>query len=518
MLNYTPEILPFLFSLAFTLGLGMVAAGRKTPAATTFFWLMGCLSVWTLCYILELSSVTAQGKFFWLVAKYFGAAPAPVLWFVFCVHATSREAWLTRPVRLALAGWVTLTLLVVWTNSAHHLMWTWVALEPGQPELQAGHGPFFWAYAAAIYSFILTSVVLFTHFYRTAQPLFRRQGLLLTLGGFAPLAGRMSEDVLGLDLLPRVDEVIFFFLVSAILFALALFRYNALQMVPIAHHLVIHNIRAGIIVLDPAGRIVDLNPFARELFGLADGEIIGAQAQQVMAGLMQPPASASLDEELTLLRHGTACHFSVQRSPIQSAQGRLNGHALVLFDVTARRAAERQLEQLAQTDVLTGLTNRRHFLQLAEAELLAAQEHGLPFAVLMLDIDHFKSINDTFGHPAGDEVLRQVAHACRANLRPTDVLARYGGEEFVALLPQTSAEEACGAAERLRHAVERLRVPSAGHTISVTLSVGVAVYGASGARLFTDCLAEADAALYASKTQGRNRVTVAAELLASHAV
>ncbi|MFB9994949.1 diguanylate cyclase [Deinococcus oregonensis] len=518
MLNYTPEILPFLFSLAFTLGLGVVAAGRKTPAATTFFWLMGSLSVWTLCYILELSSVTAQGKFFWVVAKYFGAAAAPVLWFLFSLHATSREAWLTRPVRLALGGWVALTLLVVWTNSAHHLMWTWVALEPGQPELQAGHGLFFWAYAAAIYGFILASVVLFTHFYRTAQPLFRRQGLLLTLGGFAPLAGRMSEDVLGLDLLPRVDEVIFFFLVSAILFALALFRYNALRMVPIAHHLVIHNIRAGIIVLDPAGRIVDLNPFARELFGLAEDNIIGAQAQKIMADLMQPPTSPGFEEELTLLREGTTSYFSVQRSPIQSAQGRLNGHALVLFDVTARRVAERQLEQLAQTDALTGLTNRRQFLHLAEAEVLAAQQQTRPFAVLMLDIDHFKNINDTFGHPVGDEVLRQVAEACRVNLRPTDVLARYGGEEFVALLPQACLDDACVAAERLRQAVESLTVQSAGHTISVTLSVGVAVSGGSGASLLTAYLAQADAALYASKTQGRNRVTVATELVTSHAV
>ncbi|MVN87731.1 diguanylate cyclase [Deinococcus sp. HMF7620] len=517
MLEYTPYVVPFLVSLGLTSALALVAVGRPSPAARTFVWLMLGLSIWTLCYALELCSPTLAGKHAWLVAKYVGAAPTPLLWLVFCLYATGREAWLTRRVQWTLAGWAALTFAVVCTDSVHHLMWTELRVVPGEPELQAGHGPFFWLYAAAIYASILTSVVLFTRFYWTAQPLFRRQGLLLTLGGFAPLAGRMSEDLFGLDLLPRVDEVIFFFLVSAVLFALALFRYSALRLVPIAHHLVVHNIRAGIVVLDLSGRVVDLNPFARELFGLTGNAGVGAPSHTVLPYLAPPDAPQTTDEEVTLLSRGQPAYFTVQRSPIRGASGRLSGQAVVLFDVTARREAEQQLRQLAQSDALTGVHNRRHFVTLAGQALAQAGRSGQPFAVVMMDIDRFKGINDTYGHPAGDEVLRAVAQTCQARLRRTDLFARYGGEEFVALLPATSAPEAQQVAEALREAVEALRLEDAGRPIPVTLSLGL-VAGQTAQTTQDQTpqdldlhawIAQADAALYAAKTGGRNRVTLA---------
>ncbi|MFC4453631.1 histidine kinase N-terminal 7TM domain-containing protein [Deinococcus sonorensis] len=499
-------MLAFVVSLILTLCLGLVAAGRKTPAAQTFFWLMVSLSIWTGCYILELSSVTESGKRFWLIAKYLGAAPAPVVWFLFSLYATSREAWLNRTVRVALTGWVLLTLGIVWTNSAHHLMWMSMHVEAGQPELQVHHGPFFWAYAAAIYAFILTSVALFFNFYRTTQPLFRRQGLLLTLGGFAPLAGRMSEDLFGLDLLPRVDEVVFFFLLSGIFFALALFRYNTLRVVPIAHHTVIHNIRAGIVVLDPGDHIIDLNPFARELFGPTSKDMIGARLPDVLPSLMPAAMGRETLDDVTFVRDGVQAHFSLHRSPIPGPAGRLNGHALVLFDITARREAERQLEVQAQTDALTGVTNRRRFLELAETQV---QDEGGRCAVLMLDIDRFKTINDTHGHAAGDQVLRETARACRSSLGPSALFARYGGEEFVALLSEVTPHEAELAAGALRAAVEALRLEHEGRQVPVTLSIGAAVYEGTPHDSLERCMRRADAALYASKANGRNQVTVA---------
>jgi len=511
MLEFMPTVLPFLASFVLTVGLALTALGRQTAVARTFSWLMTGLSVWTLCYVLELSSVTLEGKYLWVVAKYLGAAPTPVLWFVFCLQATGREGWLRRPLLLwPLTLWPLLTLGMVATNGAHHLMWTNIRVVLGQPELQADHGLYFWAYAAGIYVLILTSTVLFTLFYRTTQPLFRRQGLLLMLGGVLPLAGRMSEDLFGLDLLPRLDEVIFFFLFSGVLFSLALFRYNGLRLVPVAHHLVIHHIQAGIVVLDPAGRIVDLNPFAQQLFGLPQAEVVGARPADVLKGLTWNAAGEVFGDELTLTRGGTTLHFSVQRSSIGGVPGRDRGQAVVLFDVTERREAERQLERLAQVDALTGVFNRRHFLERAEQEVAQARRERLPLSVLMLDIDRFKGINDAHGHAAGDAVLREVAQTCQAGLRQTDLFARYGGEEFVALLPGADVTEAAAVAEHLRRAVEALQMEFAGQTIPVTLSIGVAGFEAVAHRTLDTCMQSADGALYASKTGGRNRSTVAA--------
>src|SRR5262249_39103217 len=130
-----------------------------------------------------------------------------------------------------------------------------------------------------------------------------------------------------------------------------------------------------------------------------------------------------------------------------------------------------------------------------------------PFSVLMLDIDHFKKINDTYGHPVGDLAIKALADVCSKALRPHDILARYGGEEFVLTLPHTPAEGARTVAERIREAVEKVEVPSDQGKVRFTVSVGVSTY-ATG-EPFDQIVERADKALYASKQGGRNRVTVA---------
>jgi diguanylate cyclase (GGDEF)-like protein len=168
-----------------------------------------------------------------------------------------------------------------------------------------------------------------------------------------------------------------------------------------------------------------------------------------------------------------------------------------------------QLKQMAETDFLTGVLNRRSFYSAAERELSAARRYVRRLAVVMLDIDHFKTINDTHGHQVGDEVLKAVAAICRAQCRDSDFLARYGGEEFVLLLRETHAGEALEAAERLRAAVAAHPVEAGGITVSVTASFGVAAAGPETAGI-DQLVAAADAALYRAKAEGRDRVVAAA--------
>jgi diguanylate cyclase (GGDEF)-like protein len=168
----------------------------------------------------------------------------------------------------------------------------------------------------------------------------------------------------------------------------------------------------------------------------------------------------------------------------------------------------RLLQQLSTTDPLTGLANRRQLDEAQEVEFARARRQGLPLTAVMLDIDHFKRVNDTFGHPAGDEVIRQVGEAIRGQLRVTDVGGRYGGEEFLLLLG-CPAEGARIVAERLRGDVEALEIRTAeGDSISVTISLGLAsqneAYPSAGAMV-----AAADGALYEAKAGGRNRVMAA---------
>ncbi|MFY8116878.1 MAG: sensor domain-containing diguanylate cyclase, partial [Roseateles sp.] len=168
-----------------------------------------------------------------------------------------------------------------------------------------------------------------------------------------------------------------------------------------------------------------------------------------------------------------------------------------------------QLEQLAITDSLTGLLNRRRLMELGVSECRRAARFRHSLSLLMIDIDHFKSINDGWGHQFGDQVIGAVAHALSSRVRQSvDIVARIGGEEFVLLLPETGAADAQGLAEDLRQAVAALRFPvrAAGEFAGVTVSIGVATQSGLASEPFEKLLYRADQALYVAKQAGRNQV------------
>ena len=181
-------------------------------------------------------------------------------------------------------------------------------------------------------------------------------------------------------------------------------------------------------------------------------------------------------------------------------------------DITLRKQRESELRRLATTDTLTGLTNRRYFLDRLTQELLRSRRYDATVSLLMLDIDHFKSINDRFGHAQGDEVLRVFSRACQESLREVDFIGRLGGEEFAIALPGTGTEGALQFAERLRSTVEQTSMPlSDGTDLRITVSTGLTILLTSDLNVDTP-LARADSALYEAKHLGRNRVVVASEV------
>jgi diguanylate cyclase (GGDEF)-like protein/PAS domain S-box-containing protein len=186
---------------------------------------------------------------------------------------------------------------------------------------------------------------------------------------------------------------------------------------------------------------------------------------------------------------------------------RNNVHHLLflLRDITERKHMEEELRTLAFTDSLTGVNNRRRFLDLARAELSRARRHGRPFSFFILDIDFFKDINDTYGHDQGDLVLVRLTATCLGALRDIDVFGRLGGEEFGAILVETDLEQATVIAERLRAAVAENAIDMHGSRVTITVSIGVSMWREDD-DAFGDLMRRADKALYAAKDQGRNRV------------
>jgi diguanylate cyclase (GGDEF)-like protein len=223
-----------------------------------------------------------------------------------------------------------------------------------------------------------------------------------------------------------------------------------------------------------------------------------------IAALQRDPSQPRTTEWRIRCRDGL---YRIMRNQISKIG---DHYSVVFWDVSEQRRLEAELRSLASIDMLTGVSNRRDFFQQASAVLDALRPDHAPVSLLMIDVDHFKAVNDSFGHQTGDHALIGVAERCKTALRATDVLARVGGEEFMALLPDTDLDKARQVAQRVLHAVSALPIHTAAGALHLTISIGLAI--APPEALDIDILIEqADAALYRAKRAGRNRVICAAE-------
>jgi diguanylate cyclase len=220
-----------------------------------------------------------------------------------------------------------------------------------------------------------------------------------------------------------------------------------------------------------------------------------------MALLMMYRAVSALFADGPILDHPMSWHPNVLTLLVGSMLQMFVTFGLVMM-VSYRKSAE--LEQYAHYDALTGILNRRGLEEAARRLASFGRRNDTGLVMLLLDIDLFKHINDRWGHPVGDEVLRQLTRQIKTQTREEDVLARYGGEEFCLLLPATTEQEGIQCAERIRQSVEALRIPQGDVTLQFTVSVGITCARLAGYD-FRSLLASADAALYAAKKAGRNQ-------------
>lgn len=278
---------------------------------------------------------------------------------------------------------------------------------------------------------------------------------------------------------------------------------------------------AMMVAIDAAGRVTMLNRKGTEILGYAEDELIGKdwfdtvippehrervrrRFEETLAG--KPLQGGATDME-ALARDGSRHYMHWLNSALYGPQGEVTGFISSGVDITERRQLEAELTRLANTDALTGLSNRRSLMETAKRDFHMFQRYHRPLSLGMLDIDHFKQVNDTYGHDAGDLVLMRLADVFRSVLRKTDLYGRFGGEEFLFLMPETPADRAFTVAERLRAALAAERVATPAGMVGFTVSIGVATADPDLDSV-EELIKAADNYLYKAKKGGRNRVVV----------
>jgi diguanylate cyclase (GGDEF)-like protein len=402
-----------------------------------------------------------------------------------------------------------ITTFIFWTQEHHKLFYINPYMDTGGffPVIAFERGPWYYVYMSYQMTCTGISAALLLRYALTVRGKKRNQTLTVMTASLFPILGAvlyMTGAIPG-----KLDTTPISLVLTGLVTSYALFMMDLLELVPAARELALDSIREAFLVINRHGLLMDLNHAARQLPGAAvlkigeplpEGTPLVDSLRPLLEGKSTEGEFSTCDSETD------CCYYKARAYPLLIRKPRIDGTAILVTDITETTGLMKQLGHHANTDALTGIFNRRQITALGTQEMEKSRRNRQPLGVIMVDLDHFKKVNDVHGHAAGDEVLKAAVRRFQKVLRSEDILGRYGGEEFAVFIPAADAETTLQVAERLRKELDNHSIPVGEQELSITASLGV-YSGLVTQESSTDgFLKKADEALYRAKAAGRNRV------------
>ncbi|GEM_PF-438350 len=481
---------------------------RNIAGAIPLMGVLAAIVFWSFGYIFEYTSNALDVKLFTWNISYIGIVTLPLMLLLFAAQYTRQDAWIT-PARLAVLLVIpAITIILQWTKDFHSLMYYNIHLVGDSPFLlvRKEYGAWFWIMTA--YDYILLIIALLLLAARLFKPprLLVDQVIYVIIGAAVPVIANVAyiSNVLPI---PHADFTPAAFAVSGVCLTLAITRHHFMDILPVARESAIELMQEGFLVMDDRQRMVDFNAAMQEIAGMTAQEMLGKPLPETISKQLYRDHSQNekteYKAEVALEIQQKAHYFTVTVSPLKVKYKHPGGHILIFHDFTERKLMEDAVKQIAYYDPLTGLPNRELFNDRAELALEEAGRYKRQLALLSMDIDKFKDINDSYGHDAGDQVLQDMAVRLSSAVRKIDTVCRLGGDEFLILLPEIASEQTANTV--VQRIMESIARPFAcnGDSRYVTISIGIAVYPEDALAL-NDLIKCSDIAMYFVKQNGRN--------------
>lgn len=479
---------------------------KESPGARYFVIMTFLSSIFAFSYALELTAPTFKSSLFWLKIEYIPMPFIPAFILLMCIDYVGYKGkyWF----KLILLIIPLITIFMVATNERHHLYHKSITLREDIPFpiLQIESGPFFYLHAIYLFLCIMFGVILLLLHMKKVVPGFRKPIIMMILGLTIPIAANYfyinGLSPYGIDLGPISMSIGFVFCGASLI------HFQIFNVIPIARDSVFEQIKDGVIVLNPYQVVVDFNKAMEQIFTGFSAQSVGKSIDDLLKEnqTLISIFTKEQDSDVQITNAGQINHYHIQFSPIIKNSNTV-GKIVTFTNITERVDLQNRLTHLASMDGLTNVYNRTFFFSHA-SETISSMNKKDEFCILMFDIDHFKHINDSYGHEAGDTVLIEIVKVVKSSLRSTDVIGRYGGEEFILFLPHTNLEDARKLANHVRLNIAESNIQIENEFITVTSSFGLAHSNVheNTKYILKKLTKEADQALYYAKNAGRNNV------------